>query len=84
MFFVLRQLPRGEALERMAERLGVSREGTLFPSGAITNEPELQRRVQEALRSRRDSWMWLLAFVSALASAASAFAAWLAVLTHSR
>jgi hypothetical protein len=47
---------RGEELEKRAEKLGVSRDETWDVSGskAILKEPELQRRVREAERVRRD------------------------------
>ena len=47
-----------------------------------TNTYEVQRRLREAIKDARDSWLWLLALVSALASLASALAAWTAVVAR--
>ena len=43
-----------------------------------STEPELQRRVLQAREHRRQSRLWLVALISALASVASAIAAWAA------
>lgn len=72
-----RKLPQGEELERVATELGVSLHETY--GSRTLNEPELQRRILEAIRAQRDSWFWLLVLISALASLASALAAWVAV-----
>ncbi len=78
--FFDRPLPRGAELEALVEELGVSRFNTAVHISdlgrTVLDEAELQRRVQEAIRTRRDSWLWLIAFISALASIASALAAW--------
>ena len=80
-----RKLPTGQDLEQVVDELGVSRFGTVVeaevPWGrqTTTNEAELQRRVLEVLRAHRESYLWLIALVSALASLASAMAAWVAV-----
>lgn len=47
-----------------------------------TNTYEVQRRIREARKDWRDSWLWVLAFLSAVASVVSALAAWAAVLTR--
>ncbi len=68
-----KKLLQGEELVKRATELGVS-------LGNLSNsEPELQRRVIEAERHRRDASLWTLALVSAVASMLSAAAAWLAV-----
>ena len=86
--FLRRSLPLGGTLDAIATELGVSRAGTVVQKTGVTgpetietflDEAELQRRVMEAIRGRRDSWLWLVAFISALASFASATAAWVAV-----
>ena len=71
------KLPQGDQLERIASELGVSLQETYGQRSL--NEPELQRRILEALRFQRDSWLWLLALIAALTSLASALAAWVAV-----
>lgn len=86
--FLRRPLPQGRTLEAIAAELGVSRAGSVVQKTGVTgpetfeslsDEAELQRRVMEAIRARLDSWLWLIAFISALASFASAVAAWVAV-----
>ncbi len=79
--FLHRKLPQGRELELLAEEMGVSRFDAWVEKHGQTglDESELQKRVLEAMRARRESWLWLFAFLSALASLASALAAWLAV-----
>ena len=79
--FLCGKLPQGGELEALADKLGVSQAKTWETIGGKTtlDEPELQRRVMEAIRLRRDSWVWVLAFISALAALASALAAWVAI-----
>ena len=60
---------------RRIEELGVSQYG-LSTQNDTFNEPEAQRRVLEAERSIRDARLWIIAVISALASLASAIAAW--------
>lgn len=81
-----RRLPSGDALMRRAEELGVS-----IASGEQINvagkgmasipahEHEIQRRVLEAERHLRESRLWSVALVSAVASVISAAAAWVAI-----
>jgi hypothetical protein len=80
-FLKYREL-RGKELEKRAEELGVSLDETWDVGGErpILKEPELQRRVREAERARRDRNFWIVALVSSIASACSAVAAWIAVL----
>lgn len=80
------RLPSGDALVRRAEELGVS-----IASGEHINvagkgmasipahEHEIQRRVLEAERHLRESRLWIVALVSAIASVISAAAAWEAI-----
>ncbi|MBZ0150311.1 MAG: hypothetical protein IT456_19810 [Planctomycetes bacterium] len=77
-------LLQGEALEKRARALGVDVEGdprTQSSSGRAprASDYELQRRVQEAERSLRESRLWVLAIISAAASVLSAVAAIIAV-----
>jgi hypothetical protein len=44
------------------------------------SDPELQRRVIEAERSIRESKLWLIAMISAIASVLNAAAVWVAAL----
>lgn len=67
---------RGErevALRKLAVKLGCS----FSPTASV--EEELIRRIQETARSIRESRLWWVAFISAIASAFSALAAWFAV-----
>lgn len=78
-------LLQGEKLIERARMLGVDVMGDRIihsSSGRreFAEEFELQRRVMEAERSRRDSYLWAIAIISALASVLSALAAWFAVL----
>lgn len=74
-----RKLLRGAELEARAEELGVSMHETIDGRHGVLKEPELQRRVMEAERSTRENRLWLVALVSAIASAVSAAGAWWAV-----
>lgn len=77
----MRRLKKGQELRNRAMELGVSLEQLPHREPPITvlNEPEIQRRVMEAERHRRDSSLWLLALISAVASVISAIAAWYAM-----
>ena len=72
-------------LEGLADRLAVSMTGTArsFAGRTATDTSIVQERIREAIRFRRDGWLWLLAVLAALASVASACAAWVAALRHS-
>jgi hypothetical protein len=81
----MKKLLQGDALEKRARDLGVDTEGppiTHSTSGRQrrVDDAELQKRVLEAERSRRESQLWLLALISALAALVSATAAWWATL----
>jgi hypothetical protein len=81
-----KRLLDGDALMQRAAELGVNIE-----SGEMINvagrgmapiqahEHEIQRRVLEAERHLRDSRLWIVALVSAVASVVSAIAAWVAI-----
>jgi hypothetical protein len=72
---MIAKLPRGEALKTLAIKLGVST-AELADKHGVESEPELQRRVLEAQRARRESWLWVVAVAAMIASVASALAAW--------
>lgn len=75
-------LPQGEELKKRAQELGVSM-NELHDTWGNMSEPELQRRVLDAERARRESSLWVIALVSAIASVLSALAAWAAVAARS-
>ena len=68
----MKKLLLGEDLIKEAEKLCVSR------LNLGDDVPELQRRVMDAQRHIRDNRLWIVAFMSALASIVSAIAAWTA------
>jgi len=80
MFFKVKQ---GNKLKEQAEKLGVSSLGDRIRSDTSArhnvDEHVLQKRVLEAMRHRRDSWVWIIAVISSTASVISALAAWYAV-----
>jgi len=80
----MNQLPAGEELEKRCREFGVDITGeprSQSTSGTRPRAPdsELQRRLIEAERSARESKLWLVALLSAVASVISAIAAWVAV-----
>lgn len=66
------------ALREYAHELGCSLSSSYTSEGNHLEE-EMVRRIQEAIRSIRESRMWWIALISAIASVFSALAAWLAV-----
>ena len=77
-------LLEGVELEKRARELGVDISGdtrTQSSSGRAPRAPdyELQRRVIEAERRNRESRLWVLALISAIASVVSALTAFWAV-----
>ena len=85
----MKRMLSGEELLNRAEELGVStrteeyqRFGGVIDIERKISEYELQQRVIETERHMRESKLWLVALVSALASLASALAAWFAVFWH--
>ncbi|HVP76723.1 MAG TPA: hypothetical protein VMV04_02410 [Thermodesulfobacteriota bacterium] len=69
---------RETAMREYAMELGCSLSSTYTSNGKHLEE-EMVKRIQEAMRSIRETRMWWIAFVSAVASVISALAAWLAV-----
>ena len=74
----------GKALETRARELGVDIEGDPRAHNSSGRAPrasdyELQRRVLEAERGIRESRLWFLAVISAIAAVLSAAAAMIAV-----
>lgn len=79
------KLLEGQPLQEQARELGIDIRGDWIYQPPISRQPiapdyELQRRVIEAKRARREQWLWLLAVISAIASVVSALAAWAAVM----
>lgn len=79
------RLLQSDELERRAQELGVDIQGDAITQSSSgrrrrADDAELQRRVLNAERSVRESRLWLLALLSAIASVVSAIAAWVAVL----
>ncbi len=72
---------REATLREFAMKLGCSLFSTYTPDGKHIEE-EVIRRIQETARSIRESRLWLIALISAIASVFSALAAWLAVLRY--
>jgi len=70
---------REVALRKLAIKLGCSLAST-YNSDGKHFEDELIRRIQEADRSIRDSRLWWIAAISAIASVISALAAWAAII----
>jgi hypothetical protein len=75
----------GEELEQRCHALGVDIQGPTRTQSSSGTSPrasdyELQRRLIEAERSIRESRLWLVALVSAVASVVSAVTAFFAVL----
>ena len=78
------KLLQGEELQKRCLELGINIEGlprTQSSSGNYPRAPdfELQRRLLESERSIRESRLWLVAFVSAVASVLSAAVALIAL-----
>lgn len=81
----MKSLKQGQELRKSAKDFGVSLEGLPHPDQphlTVLNDPEIQRRVMEAERHKREASLWLLALLSAAASIISAVAAWCAILTR--
>ena len=76
--WLCRKLPTdARELEGVAVNLGVS----LFGTGTTHPDTnEMQRRIMDHIRFRKDGALWLIAILSALSSLVSALAAWFAVL----
>jgi hypothetical protein len=74
------ELGRQTQLKDLAKEIGISLAGTQLPNTKALDEEEVVRRIHETLRSWRESGLWRVAVISAIASVFSALAAWLAVL----
>lgn len=74
----MKKLPQGKELEKYARKLGVSLHNQASPTTG-NDDAEIQRRVLEFLRHRRDNQLWLVAVFSSIAAMLSAAAAWYAV-----
>jgi post-segregation antitoxin (ccd killing protein) len=77
-------LLEGDELEKRARELGIDISGdtrTQSSSGRTPRAPdfELQRRIIEAERRNRESRLWVIAVISAIASVVSALTAFWAV-----
>lgn len=71
------KLLQGEELEKRAIELGIDIQGEAITRSSMgrqkrADDSELQRRVIEAERNNRESRLWLIAVISAIASAISA------------
>ena len=80
----MKKLLQGEELEKRCIEVGVNIEGSPRTQSSSGSSPrasdfELQRRLLEAERSVRESRLWLLALVSAVASVLSAAVALVAL-----
>ena len=73
----MRKLPRGNALYREAERLGVITGGTTY--AGQKSEEDIQKRFIEARRVLREENRFIVNMIVAMAALASAAAAILAV-----
>ncbi len=75
------KLKTGQPLRDQAKKYRISLEKlpAQDPSDAF-NDPEIQRRVMEFQRHRRDARLWIVAVGAAVFSALSAAAAWYAAL----
>jgi hypothetical protein len=81
----MRKILEGDMLEQRARQLGVDIQGDAITHSSLgrhqrASDYELQKRVLEAERSIRESSLWKLALISAIASVASAMVALFAVL----
>ena len=80
--YYFRKIPNDyETLKALAEGMDVSLTRAYYKS-LSTPKPdtyEMQRRIREAISHAQNSWAWLLALISALASVFSALAAWVAI-----
>lgn len=69
-------------LRKLAQDLGCNLNSTYTTTQSGNDkhlEEEVVRRIQEAARFKRESSLWLIALISAIASVISALAAWFAV-----
>jgi hypothetical protein len=71
----MKRLLEGKALEEHAKKLGCDLQGDLITQSSCGR----QRRVIEVERSIRESRLWIIALISAIASVVSALTAIIAV-----
>ena len=81
----MKKILEGDELEQRARELGVDIQGDLITHSSLgrrnrASDYELQRRVIEVERSIRESRLWKVAFISAIASMLSAAVALVALL----
>lgn len=71
----MRTFPKTEdGLNKLADKLGVTHDSATTDAGE--DRSIMQARVLAMLSERRNSSLWVIALLSAIASAASAIAAW--------
>lgn len=71
----MRAFPKTEdGLRKLADKLGVTHDSATNSAGE--DRSIMQARVLAMLSERRNSSLWVIALLSAIASAASAIAAW--------
>jgi len=80
----LSKLLQGDDLEKRAIELGIDIQGSAITQSSMgrhkrADDSELQRRILEAERSKRESKLWLIAVISSVASVISAITAIVAV-----
>ena len=63
-----------EGLLALADKLNITRDVCTNSTGL--DRAEMQKRVLAMLSERRNSSLWIIALIAAIASAASAIAAW--------
>ncbi len=78
----MKKLLVGDELKKRAIELGVNTMGSVSQESIPCNadDAEIQRRVIEAERSLRESKLWIITLVSAIASVISAITAIIVVL----
>lgn len=74
----MRAFPKKEEdLMALADKLGITRDSSATSTG--TDRLIIQARILAVLAERRNSGLWVIALLSAIASVASALAAWCAI-----
>ena len=81
------KLLQGDDLEKRAIELGIDIKGEAITQSSMgrkkrADDYELQRRIIEAERNNRESRLWLIAVISAIASVLSAATAIIAVVLN--
>jgi cytoskeletal protein RodZ len=71
----MRTFPKTEdGLRKLADKLGVTHDSATTSAGE--DRSVMQARILAMLSERRNSNLWIIALISAVASAASAIAVW--------